>query len=155
VPTLLRSWPRIQILLAGPDDGTEQARLYGLATELGVSDRVHFLGGIYSTERISFLAGLDVFVLPSLDENYANAVAEALAAGTPVVASRHCPWPELEERQCGRWVEPEPGRIVSAVNEVLLGDVVAMGRSGREFVLQERNAAMAAGRMQRLYRGAV
>jgi glycosyltransferase involved in cell wall biosynthesis len=151
LPRLAGRWSRVQVLLAGPDDGAEQARLTRLAGELGVADRLHFLGGMYGPERISFLAGLDVFVLPSHDENFANAIAESLAAGTPAVASRQCPWPELESRHCGRWIEAQPDAVAAAVESILLGDRAAMGRRGREFVLTERTIAQTAERMRRLY----
>jgi glycosyltransferase involved in cell wall biosynthesis len=151
LPRLARRWGRVHALLAGPDDGTEQARLTRVAAELGVGDRLHFLGAMYGPERISFLAGLDVFVLPSFDENFANAIAEALAAGTPAVASRQCPWPELETRRCGRWIEAEPDAVAAAVESIVLGDRAEMGRRGREFVLAERTMALAAERMRRLY----
>jgi glycosyltransferase involved in cell wall biosynthesis len=151
LPRLVSRWDRLHALLAGPDDGAEQTRLTRLAAELGVGDRLHFLGAMYGPERISFLAGLDVFVLPSFDENFANAIAESLAAGTPAVASRRCPWPELETRRCGRWIEAEPEAVADAVDSIVRGDRAGMGRRGRDFVLAERTMALAAGRMRRLY----
>ncbi len=154
VPRLRERWPRVQVVIAGPDDGMEQARLMAVATREGVRDRVHFLGGIYGAERIAFLSGLDVFVLPSLDENFGNAIAEALAAGTPVVASRHCPWPELEQQRCGRWIDAEPAAIVTAVDAILRDEPAAMGERGRAFILRERHVSAVAEQMQRVYREA-
>jgi glycosyltransferase involved in cell wall biosynthesis len=151
LPGLTSRWPGARVLLAGPDDGAEQARLARLAAGLGIAERVHFVGALYGPERISFLAGLDVFVLPSFDENFANAIAEALAAGTPVVASRQCPWPELESQGCGRWIEAEPEAVAEAVGSILLGDRAGMGRRGRAFILAERTMGQAAERMRRLY----
>jgi glycosyltransferase involved in cell wall biosynthesis len=154
LPRLVQRWPRLHALLAGPDAGA-QAPLTEAARALGLGNRVHFLGGVYGRERISFLSGLDVFVLPSLDENFGNAIAEALAAGAPVVASRQCPWPELESHRCGRWIAPEPGDIAEAIEAILLDDGPAMGRRGRDFVLSERTMTVAAERMRDLYRKVV
>jgi len=154
VPGLRERWPHLQVVLAGPDDGLEQARLTAVAAREGVRDRVHFLGGMYGPERIAFLSGLDVFVLPSLDENFGNAIAEALAAGTPVVASRHCPWPELEGQRCGRWIDAEPAAIVAAVDATLRDEPRAMGERGRAFILRERHVSAVAAQMQRVYREA-
>jgi len=154
VPGLRGRWPHLQVVLAGPDDGLEQARLTAVAAREGVRDRVHFLGGMYGPERIAFLSGLDVFVLPSLDENFGNAIAEALAAGTPVVASRHCPWPELEGQRCGRWIDAEPAAIVAAVDATLRDEPTAMGERGRAFILRERHVSAVAAQMQRVYREA-
>jgi glycosyltransferase involved in cell wall biosynthesis len=155
VPALRASWPGVHVLLAGPDDGVEQGRLAAAAAALGVSDRVHFLGGLYGADRIGFLAGLDVFVLPSLDENFANAVAESLASGTPAVVSRHCPWPELEARRCGRWIDADAGAVAAAVKAVLRDDPAAMGQRGRAFVMAERTIGAAAGSMREAYRQTV
>jgi len=154
VPGLRERWPHLQVVLAGPDDGLEQARLTAVAAREGVRDRVHFLGGMYGPERIAFLSGLDVFVLPSLEENFGNAIAEALAAGTPVVASRHCPWPELEGQRCGRWIDAEPAAIVAAVDATLHDEPRAMGERGRAFILRERHVSAVAAQMQRVYREA-
>src|SRR5437899_10562849 len=111
VPRLRERWPRVQVVIAGPDDGMEQARLTAVATREGVRDQLHFLGGIYGAERIAFLSGLDVFVLPSLDENFGNAIAEALAAGTPVVASRPRPWPARPPQRRRSWPAARPSAI--------------------------------------------
>lgn len=66
---------------AGPDE----ARLRALAGELGVADRVIFLGR--RDDVPALLAAADVAVLPSLREGFSNAVLEALACGVPVLAS--------------------------------------------------------------------
>jgi glycosyltransferase involved in cell wall biosynthesis len=102
---------------------------------------------------VSFLAGLDVFALPSEDENFGNVIAEALAAATPVVASRRCPWSELEARQCGRWVEAHD--VAAGIAAVLAGDARQSGLRGRDFVMRERTALQAARLMREVYRSMV
>jgi glycosyltransferase involved in cell wall biosynthesis len=67
--------------------GEDKARLTELATELGVADRLHFMGEV-GPERIGdFLAALDVFVFPTLAETFGLAAVEAAQAGVPVVAN--------------------------------------------------------------------
>jgi glycosyltransferase involved in cell wall biosynthesis len=151
VPVLRAQWPRLHAVIAGPDDGEEQARLEAEARARGVTDRVHFLGPIYD-DRAAFLAGLDVFVLPSEDENFGNVIAEALAAGTPVVASRSCPWPELVEHRCGRWIEATTDQVATAVSALLSEGAHEAGLRGREFVLRARTARQTAVAMRDLYR---
>lgn len=77
--------PHWRLALAG--QGPDEPRLRQLATELGVSDRVHFVGEIAPTEVGDFLAALDVFVFPSLAETFGLAAVEAANAGVPVVAN--------------------------------------------------------------------
>jgi glycosyltransferase involved in cell wall biosynthesis len=82
---LLADRPDWQLALAG--QGTEGAALKQLAKQLGVSDRVHFVGEI-TPERISaFLAGLDVFVFPTQAETFGLAAVEAANAGVVSVVN--------------------------------------------------------------------
>jgi glycosyltransferase involved in cell wall biosynthesis len=71
-------------VLAIGGDGPEKATLQALATELGVADRVRFLG--WRQDAGALLAGCDVFVCSSRHEPLGNIVLEAWSAGKPVVA---------------------------------------------------------------------
>jgi glycosyltransferase involved in cell wall biosynthesis len=66
-------------------DGPQRQVLQGLAHELGLDDRVAFIGWVDKTA--DFLHGLDLFVLPSRVEPFGLVVAESMAAGTPVVSA--------------------------------------------------------------------
>jgi L-malate glycosyltransferase len=67
--------------------GADKARLTELAGQLGVTDRVHFMGEVDPDRIGDFLAALDVFVFPSLAETFGLAAVEAAQAGVPVVAN--------------------------------------------------------------------
>ena len=82
---LLADQPHWHLALAG--QGPEQASLQALAKQLGVSDRVYFIGEI-APERIGgFLAGLDVFVFPTKAETFGLAAVEAANAGIVTVVN--------------------------------------------------------------------
>lgn len=66
-------------------DGPLRADLVAQARELGLQERVVFHG--QQTDAAAFMAGADVFVLPSAAEGLSNALLEAMAIGLPVVAS--------------------------------------------------------------------
>lgn len=68
---------------AGPDDERYEA----LAYELGVADRVHFLGAHAPAEIADLYAAADLFVFPSVWETFGLAAVEAAIAGLPVVAA--------------------------------------------------------------------
>lgn len=63
-------------------DGSQRAELEELASELGVSDQVTFLG--YQTNPYPYVAGCDLFVCASHSEGFSTAATEALILGTPV-----------------------------------------------------------------------
>jgi amino acid adenylation domain-containing protein len=67
-------------------DGPDRGRLEALAAELGVSERVHFVGRVRASERLGWLAGAELLAMPSRYETFGMVAAEALAAATPVVA---------------------------------------------------------------------
>lgn len=73
----------LRVLLVG--DGPERPELEALAERLGIRDSIEFVG--FASEPRFFLAEMDVFVLPSLNEGVPMALLEALAAGIPVVAA--------------------------------------------------------------------
>jgi len=86
--TLLRAMagdhhPQWHAVLVGA--GEHGGQLRALVAELGVADRVTFTG--YREDRMTFLKGFDVFVLPSLSEGTPRCLMEAMAAGIPIVAS--------------------------------------------------------------------
>jgi glycosyltransferase involved in cell wall biosynthesis len=73
------------LALAG--QGPERPRLEALARNLGVAERVHFLGELAS-DKIGLLhAALDCFVFPSAAETFGLAAVEAAQSGAPVVAN--------------------------------------------------------------------
>jgi glycosyltransferase involved in cell wall biosynthesis len=81
--TLTTTQPRAHVVLVG--DGSQRRHLESLATELGLTDRVHFAGERMLAWNVH--AVFDVSVLCSTSEAFPNAVVEAMAAGRPVVAT--------------------------------------------------------------------
>lgn len=77
--------PDVHLAIAGA--GGEIATLEGLATELGVYDRLHLVGEVAPARIFDFLAAGDVFAFPSRIETFGLAVVEAAIAGLPIVAS--------------------------------------------------------------------
>jgi glycosyltransferase involved in cell wall biosynthesis len=96
-----------------PDGHPEQA----LAAELGIAERVRFLG---SQENIrEFLWAADVYVMPSLREGLGNAALEAIAAGTPTVVSNVAGMAEVAaETRFTRLIAPEAKAIAAALADL-------------------------------------
>jgi teichuronic acid biosynthesis glycosyltransferase TuaC len=96
------------LLIAG--DGPERAALEQLAARLGVAERVRFLGRVAQSELPDTYSAADVLVLASSREGWANVLLEAMACGTPVVASNVWGTPEVvAESAAGLLVEERSG----------------------------------------------
>jgi len=85
--------PDVRLVLAG--DGPDRAKLENLARELQVLDRVSFLGAVPQAQLRAHYGAADALVLSSSREGWANVLLEAMACGTPVVASRVYGTPEV------------------------------------------------------------
>lgn len=123
------------LIIAGNNDGMLES-LKHQCKKLQIEDRVFFPGPLHGPQKIQFLAGGDLFILPSHTENFGLVYAEALASGTPVIASKNTPWSELHEFNCGRWINNTPAEITrNMVDLVENEDLEKMGQNGRDFVL--------------------
>jgi teichuronic acid biosynthesis glycosyltransferase TuaC len=85
--------PDVTLLLAG--NGPNREMLEQRARELGVADRVRFLGALPQNQLRDYYGAADALVLPSEREGWANVLLEAMACGTPVIASRVWGTPEV------------------------------------------------------------
>ncbi len=151
-PTLLEAiaeLPDALFLFAG--DGPERAALEARAAELGVAERVLFLGRREDVPQL--LAACDVFALPSLYEGSSLAVLEAMAAGIPIVSSAIGGTEELiEDGRSGLLVPPGDAPALAAALRRALADpelrseLAARARERVDAGLtREQNAARAAG----------
>ena len=129
---LLRAWalvpshgldgPAARLILIG--EGGERAALERLARQEGVAERVEFLGPLPQAVVADWIAAADLLCLPSHAEGSPNVVVEALASGTPVVASRVGGIPGLvDDGVNGLLVPPaDPPALAAALAAALLRD---------------------------------
>jgi glycosyltransferase involved in cell wall biosynthesis len=109
------------LLLAG--DGPERAALEKRAAELGLGERARFLGALGRDEVLRLFRAADASVLSSAWENFPHTLVEALAVGTPVVATSVGGVPEIvRDGENGLLVPPgDPASLAAALRR-LLGD---------------------------------
>jgi glycosyltransferase involved in cell wall biosynthesis len=117
VKTLSTSYPQLQVVIAG--QGEARPDLEALARELAVDRNVHFVG--VRRDREHFYGSLDAFVLPSRWEGLSLALAEAVGAGIPTVATDVGGNSEVIRSGCsGLLVPPEdPIALASALDSLL------------------------------------
>jgi glycosyltransferase involved in cell wall biosynthesis len=108
--------PGYELLIAG--DGEEEGELRALSRKLEVEDRVTFLGALPQAELVELYNAADALVLASSREGWANVLLEAMACGTPVVATDIWGTPELVNcREAGVLVRNRSAEgFVDAVN---------------------------------------
>jgi D-inositol-3-phosphate glycosyltransferase len=100
-----------RLVIAG--DGPLRDLLVLQASALGVAGDVEFLGAVKADRLAGLMAAADVFVLPSREEPLGVVLLEAMACGTPVVASRVGGIPEIVREGCGVLVEPDDAIALS------------------------------------------
>ena len=99
--TLARD-PSWHLAIAGPDQVGWQKELEAIAASVGVADRITWTGMLKGTLKWGAFAASEVFVLPSHQENFGIAVAEAMACSLPVVVSKKVNiWREIEASRAG------------------------------------------------------
>lgn len=89
----LASLPGVTLLIAG--SGPEEGALKALASRLGVTERVHWAGVVPQTELKWWYSAADALTLCSSREGWANVLLEAMACGTPVIATNIWGTPEV------------------------------------------------------------
>jgi glycosyltransferase involved in cell wall biosynthesis len=158
--SLIEAWARVrpagwELVIAGPDERGHRAAIEKRAKALGADAAIRFLGPISDTDKWELYRSADVFVLPTVSENFGVVVAEALASGVPVITTRAAPWSALAERRCGWWTELGAGPLTAALREaVQIGDDErrAMGARGRRLVEERFGWPAIARRMLAVYR---
>ena len=79
-----------RLVLVGPGEPDYEKRLRKLVRQHGMGDRVIFADALYGDDQKAALAAADLVVLPSLNESFGNAAAEAVAANVPVLLTNTC-----------------------------------------------------------------
>ena len=132
VPSLPKD---VQLVYAGPDGG-QLAALNRRARQLGIAERVRFLGVVTEDQKRSLLVSCSVLVLPSLFEAQGMVVVEAWAQARPVVVTNVGALPELvRDRETGFLVPFGDSEELSAGIRAVIEHPersAEMGQRGRE-----------------------
>jgi glycosyltransferase involved in cell wall biosynthesis len=147
--------PDARLVIAGPDDEGLAPSLRARAEERGASARVDFRGPVESAAKTALLAESACLVLPSLNENFGNVVAEAMAHACPVVVTPDVGAREIVEESGGGTVATDvtAAALAAAITPLLDSPPLARsaGEKGRRFVAERLTWPAVAARMARLY----
>jgi glycosyltransferase involved in cell wall biosynthesis len=97
---LVQAWHRVRpcgwrMRIVGPDVCGHKAEVQAEITRLNLDDDFEFVGALDDQRKWQEYINADLFVHPSHSENFGISVAEALAAGLPVITTKGAPWSEL------------------------------------------------------------
>lgn len=139
-------------------DGSQMAALRGLSKELGLTDRVIFLGWQSRQQLAKWYRQANLFLFPSRHEGMPNAVLEAMASGLPVVATRIAGTEELVlDGVTGELTEPEDVEALrNGLRRLMLSEETrsTMGKASRQRVEREYSWESVAGQYEALLRSA-
>lgn len=141
-------------VIAGTGDADYIAKLQSLVAELGVDDRVEFVGHVGGALKVSLYQACDIFAIPTSQENFGFVFPEALACGLPVITTKGVDiWPEL--------LESGASSIVDGTDEAFSNEIAKliehtelrqeMASKGRPFVMRAFDEKYLAECYERMY----
>jgi glycosyltransferase involved in cell wall biosynthesis len=146
LPVLVQAWAQVsgdftdwRLRIVGPDENGHAAELRELASKLG-AERICIEPPVFGALKQAALSEASVFVLPTLNENFGIAVAEALGAGTPAIVTKGAPWSGLVQERCGWWIDHGAVPLASAMREAMrmtCTDLEEMGERGRGWMRRD------------------
>jgi glycosyltransferase involved in cell wall biosynthesis len=160
---LVHAWAKARpenwkVILAGPDEENHQAEVEAALAQTNLKGVFEFAGLVEREQKWDLYRRADLFILPTFTENFGLTVAEALAAGVPVITTHGAPWADLETHRCGWWVEIGADPLAVALKEAIsLSSETReeMGARGRTLVRDRFLWPRIAEEMQAVYRWAL
>jgi glycosyltransferase involved in cell wall biosynthesis len=118
-----------------------ETRVRRRVAELGIANRVNYLGVLTGADKMTAFDQSDVLCHPTTYDTFGLVLLEAMACGMPVVATRWCSIPLIvDDGQTGFLVEPhDPGAVADRLAELAADPMLRhqMGIAGREKFLRE------------------
>jgi len=160
IDRLVAAWARVaarhpdwRLRIVGPSEIGCREALEAQIQELR-APRVDFDGPLFGAAKQDAYRAAGLFVLPTLNENFGMVVAEALAAGIPVICTKGAPWQGLETERCGWWTDHGPEPMAAALGTALAlpdAERAAMGARGRAWMTRDFGWAGVASQMAQVY----
>lgn len=119
---LVKSWRRVMpvgwhLTIAGYDEGGYATVIKDAVRKLELSKHISVSGPVEGEAKDALFQSAELYILPTLSENFGIAIAEALSYGVPVITTTGAPWQELQEHGCGWWIKNRDGDLDDAIRE--------------------------------------
>ncbi len=149
---LLSEW---ELHIAGNSDPKDYiCSLKEKVKKLSIQDTVKFIGPITGEAKLQKYQNSNLFVLPTLNENFGNVVAEAMMCECPVITTTNAPWSCLNEDKCGWWIDLSIENLhKTLVESMSLSDEERheLGKKSRKCIIARYSAESVAKKTYRLY----
>lgn len=150
--------PDFQLVIAGAGEPAYEAFCRAQSADLVANGSVVWLGKVSEEEKVRLYRDSKLYILPSLNENFGNTVAEAMACATPVLSSVNTQWTMIEEKECGWLAEATAVSLEQALTRFFdAGETewVRRGKNGKTMVEGEYSIEVVVDKMVKLYRGVI
>lgn len=143
-----------KVIIAGIESDYTINDLKEMAEQMRISDYVKVTGPLFGEEKWNAYRNSDVFVLPTLNENFGIVIAESYLCGTPVITTKGAPWSLIEKNKCGWWIDRSVEKVSEAILEFLstnYDERKLMGVTGASLVKERYSSHVVAKKMVDLY----
>jgi glycosyltransferase involved in cell wall biosynthesis len=142
------------LVIAGPDLTNHLPQVQSRIHSHQLNDSIQLHPPVSGSLKHALLDQAELFVLPSHEENFGIVVAEALAHGTPVIATHGTPWEMLSTDRCGWWIPLSVetlGQTLQSALQLSSTDLSTMGQRGQATVAQHFSWPALAQKMASFY----
>jgi glycosyltransferase involved in cell wall biosynthesis len=160
IDQLIAAWARLEdkhsgwhLEIVGPLSGSYPEELRRMIAQAGIK-RARLAGPLYGADKTRAYRRSDLFVLPTLNENFGNTIAESLAVGTPVITTKGAPWEGVVAHNCGWWVDHGVTPLAAALDQAMELDsarLAKMGRAGHRWMEKDFSWETVASSMLSVY----
>ena len=112
----------LNIIIAGPSTDDYKNELIQFANKLKIANSVKFIGSVYGSEKAQLLRHAKIFALTSYSDIHPVSVEEALFMGNPVLITKNCDFPEIEEYNAGVVVDATFESVYAGLVKILKSD---------------------------------
>ena len=147
VTTLARAWaecarqfPDWHLVVVGPDERSHLQEVLAILRDGGVLDRTTITGPLYGDRKTAAYLASELFVLPTISENFGLVIGEALSHRVPVITTTGAPWSGIVEHECGWWVEPSQHALADTLRDALplpRAELAGRGERGAAWIARD------------------
>lgn len=128
------------LVIVGNDEFGYQSVVENMIIEMKLSDRIFIVEPQLGDKKFDAFDASDFFILPSYSEGSPMVVVDALAYGLPVITTKSSSWKDLNDYECGFWVDIDVNSIKHSLNRMIsLSDyeINAYSKNARNLVCEK------------------